>query len=174
MRRVPCHKQKKGPDGKRLCLVCEKPCPKHRRSYCSDECWIRNTPGIMRDKVYERDKGICALCSMHCDVRRKHYEELYEMVRLAECNWDLRFLVSETIRNFKASDWYKSGDGWQADHIVPVSEGGGLCGLDNYRTLCLGCHKKATAELVARLAEKRNPKPLLVQKDSAVEEPTLF
>lgn len=39
---------------------------------------------------------------------------------------------------------------WQADHIKPVVEGGGGCGLDNYRTLCLRCHKGATAELAHR------------------------
>jgi 5-methylcytosine-specific restriction endonuclease McrA len=33
---------------------------------------------------------------------------------------------------------------WQADHIVPVSKGGGLCDLSNYRTLCLPCHKEIT------------------------------
>ena len=44
---------------------------------------------------------------------------------------------------------------WQADHIVPVAEGGGSCGLDNLRTLCTGCHKAATAELAARLARAR-------------------
>jgi 5-methylcytosine-specific restriction enzyme A len=39
---------------------------------------------------------------------------------------------------------------WQADHIKPVVEGGGGCGLYNYRTLCLRCHKGATAELAHR------------------------
>lgn len=34
---------------------------------------------------------------------------------------------------------------WQADHIVAVSEGGGECGMDNYRTLCDTCHAKVTA-----------------------------
>jgi hypothetical protein len=29
----------------------------------------------------------------------------------------------------------KEGDFWQADHIVPVAEGGGECDLSNYRTL---------------------------------------
>eukprot|EP00976_Prorocentrum_cordatum_P075602 1181956-Prorocentrum_minimum.AAC.10 len=29
----------------------------------------------------------------------------------------------------------KEGDFWQADHIVPVAEGGGECDLNNYRTL---------------------------------------
>jgi 5-methylcytosine-specific restriction endonuclease McrA len=43
---------------------------------------------------------------------------------------------------------------WDADHIVPVSEGGGLCGLDGYRTLCIPCHKRVTADLRARMAAK--------------------
>lgn len=37
-------------------------------------------------------------------------------------------------------------DVWQADHIVPVSEGGGECGLENYRTICTDHHHEVTAE----------------------------
>ena len=44
---------------------------------------------------------------------------------------------------------------WDADHIVPVIEGGGLCGLDGYRTLCRPCHRGVTAELRGRLALRR-------------------
>ena len=44
---------------------------------------------------------------------------------------------------------------WEADHIVPVVEGGGGCGPEGYRTLCLRCHRIETARLAARLAEKR-------------------
>lgn len=40
---------------------------------------------------------------------------------------------------------------WDADHIVPVAEGGGQCDLSNMRTLCLLCHGKATAALRERL-----------------------
>jgi 5-methylcytosine-specific restriction endonuclease McrA len=47
------------------------------------------------------------------------------------------------------------GSLWQADHIVPVAEGGGECGLDNLRTLCTPCHKAAIAALRKRLAEER-------------------
>jgi len=39
---------------------------------------------------------------------------------------------------------------WEADHILPVVEGGGGCGLDNLRTLCTRCHRQATAALAAR------------------------
>lgn len=44
---------------------------------------------------------------------------------------------------------------WEADHIVPVSEGGGCCGLENMRTLCGDCHNKETAKLKRRLSLKR-------------------
>lgn len=43
---------------------------------------------------------------------------------------------------------------WDADHIVPVSEGGGECDLSNIRTLCLICHRRVTAELRARRAAR--------------------
>lgn len=114
VRYVRKSQQKRGADGKKLCLVCEGALPARRSSYCSDECMVRNLPGFMRDLVRERDKGVCANCGA---------DALY-------C-------------------------GWEMDHIVPVIEGGGLCGLDGYRTLCIPCHKQATAELAQRLAQSR-------------------
>lgn len=47
---------------------------------------------------------------------------------------------------------------WEMDHIVPVVEGGGSCGLENLRTLCVPCHRAVTAELKRRLAESRRVK----------------
>jgi 5-methylcytosine-specific restriction endonuclease McrA len=44
---------------------------------------------------------------------------------------------------------------WEADHIVPVVEGGGECDLSNLRTLCLRCHRMATLGLHLRRAEAR-------------------
>ena len=35
----------------------------------------------------------------------------------------------------------QQGNAWQADHIVPVYMGGGLCDIDNLRTLCTLCHQ---------------------------------
>jgi 5-methylcytosine-specific restriction endonuclease McrA len=35
---------------------------------------------------------------------------------------------------------------WEADHILPVADGGGECGLDNYRLLCRPCHLRVTLE----------------------------
>ena len=44
---------------------------------------------------------------------------------------------------------------WEMDHTIPVSEGGGCCGLDNLRTLCVRCHKTVTARLAARAAAQK-------------------
>jgi 5-methylcytosine-specific restriction endonuclease McrA len=55
--------------------------------------------------------------------------------------------------------------GFEMDHIVPVVEGGGLCGLDGYRTLCSPCHKLETKALAKRRAQQRRDqnRPLLVK-----------
>ncbi len=45
---------------------------------------------------------------------------------------------------------------WQADHIVPVELGGGLCGLNGYQTLCTGCHlRKNRTQAAARALRKK-------------------
>ena len=50
---------------------------------------------------------------------------------------------------------------WEADHIKAVVEGGGMHGIENYRTLCLPCHKKETALLRKRMAvAKRRGVPI--------------
>lgn len=37
---------------------------------------------------------------------------------------------------------------WHADHIIPVSYGGGCCGPENIRTLCPECHEGRTAAII--------------------------
>lgn len=43
----------------------------------------------------------------------------------------------------QCTDWRETDD-WEADHIIPLKDGGGF-GLDNLQTLCRGCHRKKTA-----------------------------
>jgi len=52
----------------------------------------------------------------------------------------------------------KEGQFWQADHINPVAEGGGECGLENYRTLCVPCHRDVTRQLMSRLKKQNTTK----------------
>jgi len=44
---------------------------------------------------------------------------------------------------------------WDVDHIVPVVEGGGSCGPEGLRTLCIPCHRSETAKLARKRARQR-------------------
>ncbi len=60
---------------------------------------------------------------------------------------------------------------WQADHILPVSVGGGGCHIDNFQTLCVECHqvkssfmlshKDAISNAVSSIRDKRRLKDFL-------------
>jgi 5-methylcytosine-specific restriction endonuclease McrA len=94
---------------------------------------LRTDPGFLRDEVFARDHGVCALCGVDTEALRR----------------DKRKLDYRARRQFE-KDWGGRRHLWDADHIVPVVEGGGECDLANMRTLCLKCHKLATAELRRR------------------------
>lgn len=76
----------------------------------------------------------------------------------------LRRRAIETWERFKAwmveHGWpytrIERGSLWDVDHILPVEHGGGGCGLENLRTLCVPCHKAATK----KQAGQRSRRPL--------------
>jgi len=119
------------------CRWCRREVPQGRFTFCGPECvhqWkLRTDPGYLRDQVFARDHGVCSRCGLDTEALRKNKRKLdYAARRQFEKDWGVR-------RNL-----------WDADHIVPVVEGGGECDLSNMRTLCLKCHREATAELRAR------------------------
>lgn len=133
----------KGPNGRNLCRFCKQEVQPPRKTFCSGErtkysrrkingVWtkvvyraghgcvhewcLRNGPQYARQAVFDRDRGVCALCG---------------------------------------AQHARKGQ-WHADHIIPIAENGGECGLENLRTLCADpCHKKVTADLRKRLVENR-------------------
>ena len=128
--------------GRALCRWCRAETPPRRRTFCSDACvneWkLRTDPGYLRERVLQRDAGVCAKCgtntiSLRRDMRRLDFAARRRFLK----EWGL------TERSRKSL--------WDADHIVPVAEGGGQCDLANMRTLCLKCHKEVTAALLVRL-----------------------
>ena len=135
----------KGEGGRTLCRWCNLEVPKGRRTFCSDFCveeWrLRTDPSFLRDKTFNRDHGVCAACgvdtvSAYNEIRRKRGVARLKLLQ----HWGLKTLNRRTL--------------WDADHIIPVAEGGGVCDLSNIRTLCLLCHRRATAELRSRLRER--------------------
>jgi len=131
----------KGLNGRNLCRWCNLEVPKGRVTFCSDWCveeWrLRTDPGYLREKVFERDRGVCAACGLDCEAAWVHLKRLRGAARVRTLlEWSLKPRSRKSL--------------WDADHIVPVVEGGGECDLANIRTLCLKCHRAATAELRKR------------------------
>jgi len=151
--------------GRAICRACSAPIPTsgRLRCYCSDECrvtfMVSGSGSEARRYVYRRDHGVCAKCRSDC-------EWLAKMIRAATRNG---YFTLEWSHNGSTSAEYRAAlrsfgrlGAWQADHIVPVVEGGGACGLENLRTLCNGCHAAETAMLAGRRALKRRA-PLFTQ-----------
>jgi 5-methylcytosine-specific restriction enzyme A len=141
----------RGPNGLALCRWCDlEILAKRRRTFCSDYCvdqWrLRTDPGYVRERVFARDRGVCAGCgadtvAIFAALKRARGKE-----RAA----GLRFYGMKTISSRRSL--------WDADHVVPVAEGGGQCDLDNLRTLCVACHREATAALRARISGRQKTK----------------
>ena len=134
----------KGDDGRALCRWCNLEVPLGRFTFCSQWCvdeWrLRTDPGYLRERVLQRDKGICAQCNVDCVAAMLHLKRLRGLSKAkALAEWKLAGRKSL----------------WDADHIMPVAEGGGECDLSNLRTLCLRCHRENTGKLRVRLLEQR-------------------
>lgn len=148
---------KKKKPKKGLCRWCEGDVHRlssKRRTFCSDECVheyrLRSSPAYMRQSVRKRDKCICSLCGLNCfalakELRRRAKTQTFQ---------EVEFFKSRGLEPIKFIGTKKRSL-WAADHIIPVVEGGGECGLENMRTLCIWCHKKVTSELKIRLGQKK-------------------
>jgi 5-methylcytosine-specific restriction protein A len=129
-------------DGLTCCRWCNKGVKPPRRTLCSKECEhelkLRISGRYLRDCVYMRDKGVCCICNTDTKQIAKTALQLTEAERV-------QYLKDNNI-SLKRKIWIRKHGGglWDADHIVPVKDGGGMCGLDNLRTLCISCHKKVT------------------------------
>ena len=56
-----------------------------------------------------------------------------------------------------------TGQLWEADHIIPVIEGGETT-LENGRVLCVPCHRSETRKLAQRRALARRPEQLSLEQ----------
>ena len=142
--RIQPHVLPRGSNGLPLCRWCElEILSKRRRTFCSDYCVhqhrLRTDPGYLRDQVFARDGGVCQACSADTVAIYAALKRSRGAARAA----GLSLYGMKTITSRRSL--------WDADHILPVAEGGGQCDLDNLRTLCLPCHREATAQLRLRL-----------------------
>jgi 5-methylcytosine-specific restriction enzyme A len=142
----------KNEKGEKLCRNCRKVIPKNKHNCsrkCSEEWALKTCPRLMRRAVFARDKGICGRCGADTEAIQSSYRAARKPHGTEYC------IPMEKLRkelgitgSCEPLHW------WEADHIIPVVEGGGECGLEGYRTLCIPCHRKATKELRARMARR--------------------
>jgi 5-methylcytosine-specific restriction endonuclease McrA len=114
-----------------LCRWCGIEVPKGRFTFCSPDCvheWkLRTDPAYLREQVFTRDRGVCAQCGLDTEQLRRDRRKLdWKARKQFEREWGLRKKL------------------WDADHILPVAQGGGECDLTNIQTLCLRCHRAKT------------------------------
>ena len=129
------------------CRWCKKQIvEKKRRTFCSEECLhehlLRSNISYLRKSVFKRDNGICAICKTDCEQLKLKCETVL--------NVEGKYQLFIFLRNLGFPIGRINGfinrrqSFWDADHIVPVKDGGGGCGLDGMRTLCAACHYKIT------------------------------
>ncbi len=164
----------KGPNGERLCRG---GCGREvARSWCSGPCEheikMRCDPVYARSCVEERDRGVCARCGLDCGALQGALWTLKQAARgWDDCGWLPESVAPMGSRrreiarklHLAAKNWMvrRGFDRhrktlWDADHVEPVSGGGGGCELDNYATLCQICHKaKNRTEATRRAAVRK-------------------
>lgn len=169
---VDPRKLPKGPSGRALCRRCQREVGKGRRTFCSDDCvheWkIRTSPSYMRECVFRRDQGICAICRINTGIIYRLFSNLLIKANLNHLYWRWAEMCDKDPERYQSLvrfrcrfPWFRADiSPWAADHIIPVVEGGGECGLENIRTLCLGCHDEETGKLRERLKLKRRERSL--------------
>ena len=158
----------RGPNGRPQCRRCLAEVGKGRSTFCSDTCVeafkiATGNSGWVRPAVMARDQGVCAACRRDTARDRRLALLAARMIhRRSEKDDPHRHYMYDPYR---ADDTYWAIMGrwgyrprqslWEADHIIPVVEGGGGCGLEGYRTLCRACHVRVTRELAGRRAQAR-------------------
>ena len=121
---------------------------------CHQELAARVSGSAIRRQLFELEKGVCQICSMDMHSVFQRYKRLHPSDRVQELMRLPGFKVGASNSGILQNP--VEGHFWQADHIVPVAEGGGCCSLDNFRTLCTPCHQKETNALRQRLVARKN------------------
>jgi 5-methylcytosine-specific restriction protein A len=159
--------------GRRLCSWCRTPLDRRTIGWCSDECaeefWVRLSRSHVIELVQRRDQGVCAMCGLDGEQVRRIVDRLRERSErrrlrsgedrepsdLDAARWQ-RVREELAGRGYGVVDRWHTPRLWEADHVVPVIEGGGCCGLENYRTLCIPCHRAETRRLRGRMRRQRS------------------
>lgn len=114
----------------------------------------RYQSGLRMSQIYpNRKDGFCSCgCGKELSGRRRRWAtqqcEKNAVIRFKIIKGDIKYIRRELQRRDKGA-CNRCGQithDWDADHILPVCQGGGACEITNFQTLCKGCHKNKTNE----------------------------
>ena len=105
--------------------------------------------GLKLHDLYPSKKGVCACgCGVELTGRQTRWAS-------EQCNSNAYYgfaiiqgntsVIRKTLFSLQSGVCQSCGvysDTWEADHILPVHQGGGACEIDNFQTLCQKCHKE--------------------------------
>ena len=164
----------RGPQGLPCCRRCGREVQAPGQTFCSEECLhehlVRANPAYARKCVAERDQGICQRCGRDTNPlpeiyrwAKRHYDDLFPCLKPLR-SWGGAWFERRILSHFFHGDLAaligvtRLGVAWEMDHEIPVAEGGGECGLENLRTLCIPCHREVTHALKLRLGRNSRDK----------------
>lgn len=156
-------------NGRPICRWCGVGVKPPKRSWCGQVCidafLIRSHSGTARRKVFKRDGGVCVDCRMDTCALGQVLETARKLQQKEGWRGYRKHpggLARDRRMSVPGHRYYSSL--WDVDHVVPVDEGGGACGLDNLQTLCIWCHAEKTAKQAAERATHRKSKRRVVRR----------
>lgn len=144
----------------RLCRQCNFQCPIPTRSFCSSGCLhlykLRSSSSYVRRCLMTRDQGVCQMCHLDCEkLRRSLNAQLRRVQGSVRVKQQYAAMMAEKLgrpcpKHLKVNrrGIITSGSVFHADHILAVVEGGGNALLQNFRLLCVNCHREVTSQLM--------------------------
>lgn len=172
----------KDQEGRPLCRWCGGLVVSPRRSWCSGACVkeyedatrLMSSTG-QRDHLLKLERGVCRSCGLDVEKLQKQMRRAYRMAMHLEgvprqgsmtrpylnCRHRALAMIGPMVERRTGRvagklDLWRSW--WEADHIVPLIEGGDHS-AENLRTLCIWCHRGETANLATRRATARKAAP---------------
>ena len=141
-RRAPRNKFPRDANGRPICRQCGEVLPRGRYAYCGEMCareyLIRADPDFAGLEFRRRYGTHCTGCGLDEEVALGAYQAA------------LALLIGTAAEGLLLP-W----ESFALDHIRPVADGGGECGLENYRLMCRRCHGGVTSKWLRERAARR-------------------